>query len=169
MMREKQMSRTFVDPSTYEGRSISVQRWGSAPWISTVSPDPSLHPARNTLFVAYNRGDMDDPGFDVDFNAALPFAILQFDGVTEHYIGPPNAEALHLHPLYSAGLRKYAMFKIVGSPKATGDLQHWILTFHNETVEVVAASACVAYAGSYGEKLSSVVDPLIANVLARQK
>ena len=86
-------------------------------------------------------------------------AILHFQGVLYYAMGYPNDEVLNAHPLYANGLRAYGFYAIENSP-LIADLdrrnqlherhvagayirrfRHWIITFHDETLEVVARHA----------------------------
>jgi hypothetical protein len=86
-------------------------------------------------------------------------AILHFDGVLYYAMGYPNDEALNAHPLYANGLGFYGFYAIENSP-LIADLdhrdqahkrhvagayikryRHWIISFHDETLEVVARDA----------------------------
>lgn len=86
------------------------------------------------------------------------FAVVKFSAVLQHTFGYPNDEALGVHPLYDAGLAFYAFNFVADSPllKELGQhnsrvfpgtesmysgFSHWIVTFHDETLEVVAKSA----------------------------
>lgn len=86
-------------------------------------------------------------------------AILHFDSVLYHAFGYPNDEALSGHALYGCGLEHYQFHVINGSPliedfdqrnrihkrHEPGAFQkrfrHWIITFHDETLEVLARNA----------------------------
>ena len=164
--REITMTKTFVNPLDYAGHSISIEQWTDPPQMSTGAPSPELTLVRDVLFVAYYRGDLEDPGFEVGIDASHPFSILRFDGVHEHYIGPPNDEALHLHPLFSKGLSYYKFYRVNGSPKASKSHQHWILTFHDETVEIIAVAGSVAYKSTWQDNMSSntVIKSLAASL-----
>jgi hypothetical protein len=72
-------------------------------------------------------------------------AVIRFRGVSWVHFGPPSDERLSDHPLYQFGLSFYAFWEVLDSPKiATGSPQrHWIATFHDETLEVVADTASV--------------------------
>jgi hypothetical protein len=159
------MDRTFIDASDYQGRKPKIIKWGEPPGMEPGAPNPALKRVEDRLYLAYlchnpafpgwdNGAPPDHPGFD------LFCALLRFDGVSEHYIGPPNDEALHLHPLYSHGLRPYDFWEIQGSPKAVGDLHHWVLTFHDETVEVVAKIASVVKSRIPGEDTVEIISSL---------
>jgi len=86
-------------------------------------------------------------------------AILHFEGVLYYGMGYPNDEALRAHPLYENGLGLYDFHVVENSP-LIADLdrrnqvhnrhvagnylkrfRHWIITFHDETLEVVASDA----------------------------
>lgn len=74
-------------------------------------------------------------------------------------MGYPNDEALNAHPLYAIGLGFYGFHVVENSPliadldrrdqvhgqHVAGDymkrFRHWIITFHDETLEVVARNA----------------------------
>jgi len=77
-------------------------------------------------------------------------------------MGYPNDEVLHGHPLYEYGLEHYQFHLISDSPLLnelerrnqiharhvkgmySTKFSHWVITFHDETLEIVAASAAVA-------------------------
>ena len=86
-------------------------------------------------------------------------AILHFEGVLYYGMGYPNDEALRAHPLYENGLGLYDFHVVENSP-LIADLdrrnqvhnrhvagnylkrfRHWIITFHDKTLEVVASDA----------------------------
>ena len=86
-------------------------------------------------------------------------AILHFEVVLYYTMGYPNNEALQAHPLYGSGLEFYEFHVIEDSP-LIADLdrrnqvherhvpgayikrfRHWIITFHDQTLEVVARDA----------------------------
>lgn len=86
------------------------------------------------------------------------FAIVKFSGVLQHVFGYPNDEALGGHPYYKLGLHFYAFNVIsdspyldelgkrnvqvfVGSDSIFRGLVHWIIPFHDETLEVIGRSA----------------------------
>src|SRR6266481_4895007 len=86
-------------------------------------------------------------------------AVLHFDGVLYYAMGYPNDEALNAHPLYANGLGFYGFYVIKDSPliaeldrrnqihkrHVAGSyierFHHWIISFHDETLEVVAKDA----------------------------
>jgi len=84
-------------------------------------------------------------------------AIVRFNFPLAHSFGPPNDEAISGHPYYGLGLLPYAAFEVHGSEwldelknrnrvhpyhrdELFQDLRHFILVFHDSTLEVVAES-----------------------------
>jgi len=86
-------------------------------------------------------------------------AVLHFEGVLYYAMGYPNDEALNAHPLFAKGLGLYDFHVVENSPLIAdldrrnqvherhvgGDymkrFRHWIITFRDETLEVVATNA----------------------------
>jgi hypothetical protein len=130
-----------------------VQEWLEPPQMDTGAPHPAVHSDGRRLLCAYYVGATVMPEETV--------AILKFDHVLEFRFGYPNDEALHGHPLARFGLGCYAAYHVENSPLIAeienqnrvhhlykpgmyGKFRHWIVTFHDETLEVVARSATVA-------------------------
>ena len=86
-------------------------------------------------------------------------AILHFNDVLYYAMGYPNDEVLNAHPLYPNGLVSYG-FYVIEDSALIADLDrrnqahdrhvagayikrfcHWIITFHDETLEVIAKDA----------------------------
>ncbi|MBI2738021.1 MAG: hypothetical protein HYX38_15930 [Rhodospirillales bacterium] len=82
-------------------------------------------------------------------------AIVEFDGVTAHYLGVPNDEAIRGHALFERGLNSGRAYEVRDSswiralermnrvhPKHHAALyshcRHFIVTFHDTTLECVA-------------------------------
>ncbi len=80
---------------------------------------------------------------------------LSFTQPVAHYLGPPNDELLHTHPLYERGLTSYAVFEVVNSSwlaealannrqhprhsdEAWAGRRHFLITFHDQTFECLA-------------------------------
>ena len=156
------MKRTFVDPKEYKGKQIKVTKLVAPPVMDKGAPEPAVNRVGDKLFLAYICHNPEFPGWD---SGALPnhpgfetySALIRFDGVSEHYIGPPNDEALDLHPLYGRGLGLYDFWEANGSPKAVPPLHHWIFTFHDQTVEVVAENLTILNPRVPGEDTQTIV------------
>jgi len=90
-----------------------------------------------------------DPQPDYDIG------IVEFKRVTSVKIGSPNDETLSGHPLWGSGLEFYSAHEIKNSPWITelmevdraherfdeshwGGRHHYVLTFHDETLECIA-------------------------------
>jgi hypothetical protein len=101
------------------------------------APDPTLLADGLTLWVAYRIScDADDC-----------FAVVRFDGVTEHRLGPPGDERIGEHPLYGRGLQFYAFHEVWGAMPDAYAPRRWVVTFHDETLEVSASRAVVVARG----------------------
>ena len=113
-----------------------VVEWTEPPQMDTGAPMPSIERAGDSLVVAYIRSSTTRPDSS---------AVVRFRGVSWVHFGPPSDERLSDHPLYQFGLSFYAFWEVFDSPKIpTGSSQrHWIATFHDETLEVVADTASV--------------------------
>jgi hypothetical protein len=120
-----------------------AEEWTGAPQMDTGAPMPSISVRDDGLYVAYAL-----PGLGEGY------AIVRFTGVLQHTFGYPNDEALGEHPLYKAGLQFYAFNEVKDSPYvrelATRNARvfpgseqryvkwrHWIVTFHDDTLEVI--------------------------------
>ena len=113
------------------------------------SPDPAVYENRGTAWVAYrckNEGfpesgsgaNPNHPGFDEYC------AVLWFTGVESLTLGPPGDERLHEYPLHDAGLEPFSFHVVEDSDETTdGETAHWIVTFGEETLEVIAEDADV--------------------------
>jgi hypothetical protein len=81
--------------------------------------------------------------------------IVEFKQVTSVKVGSPNDEVLHGHPLWGSGLEYYRAHEVRNSPWITelmnmnrvhqrfdesrwSGARHFVLTFHDETLECVA-------------------------------
>jgi hypothetical protein len=123
------------------------------------APMPVLLSGLRTFVVFYLSAH--DPLFDgTDPHIRNPQAdhgigIVEFKRVTSVKIGSPNDEVLHGHPLWGSGLELYSAHEIKNSPWITelmevnrvharfdesqwAGTRHFILTFHDETLECAA-------------------------------
>jgi len=144
--------------------STRVISWSDPPAMSVGAPLPVIRRVADSLIVAYICSNPEFPGWD---SGAAPehsgfdvwSAVLRFDGVAWHHFGAPNDERLHSHPLYPLGLGCYGFWEVLDSPRvpAASVLRHWIATFHDETLEVVAASASVISRRVDGEETHEII------------
>lgn len=103
-------------------------------------------------FVAYERGDQADE----------PVTLLRFSGCRRVVTGGPNDEAIGNHRFYKFGLRFYSIQLLIDSPwideilkelhkdrtpAANIELQHFVLTLKEDTVDVLATT--IKLAGTY--------------------
>ena len=119
--------------------------------MDTGAPMPAVYSNETGLTCAYVIG--------ATHSECGSTAILYFEGVLYYAMGYPNDEALNAHPLYASGLGFYGFHVVENSP-LIADLDHrnqihkqhvagaymkrfchWIITFHDDTLEVVARDA----------------------------
>jgi hypothetical protein len=123
------------------------------------TPMPVLLSGLRTFVVFYlstgdPRFDRHDPGRP-DPLTDHRIGIVEFKQVTSVKIGSPNKEVLHGHPLWGSGLEYYRAHEVRNSPWITqlmdvnrvhqrfdesrwSGARHFVLTFHDETLECVA-------------------------------
>jgi hypothetical protein len=109
--------------------------------------EPSRHSDGHDLLCAYFINSPVAPAGSV--------ALLKFESVLQYRFGYPNDEALQGHPLYHFGLKPYDFFVVENSPLIDeiekqnryhpqhrpgiyAKFPHWVITFHDETLEVIA-------------------------------
>jgi hypothetical protein len=126
------------------------------------APMPCLLAGVRTFLVYYLRSDdpifeelsPDEPGWDQERGVG----IIEFRRVASVKMGSPNEEVAHGHPLWGYGLEFYGAHVVTNSPwikeladinrvhpqfteKAWAAARHYVLPFHDETVECVAQDA----------------------------
>lgn len=128
-----------------------VVAWDEPPPMDTGASTPTVYSDENGVTCAYVIG--------ATHSESGSTAILHFEGVLYYAMGYPNDQALNAHPLYASGLKFYGFHIVENSPVIT-DLdrrnqvhkryvaeadtkrfRHWIVTFHDETFEIVARNA----------------------------
>ncbi|WP_208866592.1 hypothetical protein [Mesorhizobium sanjuanii] len=133
------------------------------PLSSAGAPLPHIFADEGRLLVAY-LVNIPEPSFDgTNPRSASPatgnqsVAILTAEPYLALQFGPPNDEAISGHRLYGLGLRPYAAFEVLDSswiasfekanrvhashtPELFSTYRHFILTFHDSTLEFVAES-----------------------------
>lgn len=109
-----------------------------------------FHDGGKTVLVMEHNTDASPDGL-------LEFYVLVFDGVLSAHIGSPNDEALGGHPLANCGLSHYQFHEVFNSPLIAElehrnrvhhrhdasifrNRKHYIITFKDETFEVVCTS-----------------------------
>jgi hypothetical protein len=112
------------------------------------APMPVLISGLRTFVAFYLRDSEDDNGIGV----------VEFKGVGSVKMGSPNDEVLHGHPLWGSGLEFYRAQEVRNSPwireliqlnrvhsnfrqSQWSEARHFILPFHDETVECAAREA----------------------------
>jgi hypothetical protein len=126
-------------------------KWREPPPMDPGDSMPAIYSDETGLTCAYVIG--------ATHSESGSTAILHFEGVLYYAMGYPNDEALKVHPLYANGLGFYDFHLVENSP-LIADLdrrnqaherhvagnymkrfRHWVITFHDETLEVVATKA----------------------------
>lgn len=137
------------------------------PQSSAGAPLPHVFADEGRLLVAY-IAHRPDPEFDgtnprsiSSATGGQSIAILTADPYRVFQFGPPNDEAISGHRLYGLGLRPYSAFEVLNSswiasqekanrvhsshtPELFSDYRHFILTFHDSTLEFIARSFSVS-------------------------
>jgi hypothetical protein len=128
---------------------------------SSGAPLPHLLSSGQRSFVAFHL-DEPDPAWDFsDVRVVDPrdevaesLALAEFTGCTAVKLGPPNDEVLHGHPLYGRGLAHDGTYVVENSRwlaelieinrvherfriERWRDKRHFLLVFHDETVEAI--------------------------------
>ncbi len=109
--------------------TVRLSLWTAPPTMDIGAPQPAFARDGDRVWLAYrtHRGDH--------------FAVLRFDGVREFSFGDPNDERLDTHPLYEVGLRPYQFHEVHDEATSGAALRRWIVTFHDDTLEVTARQA----------------------------
>lgn len=133
------------------------------PWIPDPgAPTPRLAAVEGHCRVIYRPASVAP--------TEMPLAVLEFLGCEAVKFGHPNDEALPGHPLYAKGLRYYSVLEVLESswsaelhehnlvpfPHSTswrGDRRHFVVTFHDSTLECLAT----AIRGRFASDLNDAV------------
>ncbi len=131
------------------------------------APLPHVFADEHRLLIAYIV-NTPDPSFDgtnprsiSPTTAGQSIAILTADPYRVFQFGPPNDEAIRGHRLYELGLQPYSAFEVLNSswiasqekanrvhsshtPELFSGYRHFILTFHDSTLEFIARSFSVS-------------------------
>ncbi|HEX6702796.1 MAG TPA: hypothetical protein VF101_18865 [Gaiellaceae bacterium] len=126
------------------------------------APLPHLLSSGLRSFVAFYLEER-DPNWDGTYvrivdptdGTVESLALAEFEGSVAVKLGPPNDEVLHGHPLEGRGLAGYGAYVVENSrwlealieincvherfdPQSWQDKRHFLLVFHDETVEAIA-------------------------------
>ena len=136
------------------------------PPSSAGAPLPHIFADEGRLLIAYIV-DSPDPSFDgtnprsvSTATESQSIAVLTADPYLAFQFGPPNDEVLSGHRLYGLGLRPYSAFEVRNSswiasfekanrvhsshrPELFSGYRHFVLTFHDSTLEFIARSFSV--------------------------
>jgi hypothetical protein len=121
------------------GRMIEpyVTIWTDAPELA-IPEMPALLSNSQTLWLAYET--IAEPRGEV-------YAVVRFQDVIDHRLSPINDEGIGEHQYAKFGLQWYGFNEIIGSAEVAKwsvlRPRHWVVTFKDGTLDVLAASACV--------------------------
>ena len=143
-----------------------IVRWDEPPPMETGSPMPAISLRGGSLFVVYVCQNPEFPGWNPAYSIEHPgfdvySAVLEFRGVAQHSMGPPTVDRLHTHPLYNFGLESYDFFEVLDDGGDGGGRRRWIVTFHDETLDVSAEDCRVLRRRVGGEDTQSILDSIV--------
>ncbi len=126
--------------------------WPDAPTPAIPEP-PALASDSDTLWLAY-------------FNAmdGRAITVVRFDSVIDQHLSPINDEGLGRHAYAKAGLQFYAFNELIHTEETERwsalKARHWVVTFKDNTLDVVAKKAEVVVASMHATSpLSALLDP----------
>jgi len=115
------------------------------PAMEAGAPLPEIAINGEVLRCSYICSNPDFPGWDsgesLDHKGFEEYcAVIEFEGVSSYKFGAPNDESLYDHPLYKLGVGFYGFYKLTESPELELLPKHhlWVISFHDETLQVVA-------------------------------
>jgi hypothetical protein len=112
-----------------------VTTWTDAPELAIPNP-PALLSDSSNLWLAYETTAEPRGGV---------FAVIRFSRVVDHRLSPINDEGLGKHPYACAGLHWYTFNEVIDSEETVRwhalNARHWVITFKDNTLDVVAKSA----------------------------
>ena len=104
-----------------------VTLWDEPPKMDIGSPDPGIRMQDGAVWLSYRISRRPDH-----------FAVVRFVSVTEWTMGPPSDERLATHPLWGRDLEPYAFHEV---KRVVPGGRRWVITFHDETLDVTAREA----------------------------
>src|SRR4051812_3214030 len=114
-----------------------ITTWSPAPKYC-IPNDPALLADSRNLWLAYPT--MAEPRGEM-------YAVVRFDHVIGHRLWPVNDEGIGKHPYCKFGLKWYTFNEVIDSPEAIEwkalSARHWVITFKDNTLDVLAESAVV--------------------------
>ena len=128
-----------------------VTTWSEAPELATPEP-PALLSDSSNLWLAYETTS--EPRGEV-------YAVIRFRHVIDHHLAPISDEGIGEHPYASAGLQWYAFNEVTDSVEAIRwrplNARHWVVTFKDNTLDVIAQKAEVVVPSVYGHDAATVL------------
>jgi len=108
---------------------MQLSIWTDPPKMAIGAPQPIVVAEDGVVWVSY-RTQRDDH-----------FSVLRFDGVRQLTFGEPSDERLDEHQLWGNGLNCYSFHEGTDPELERAKLRHWVITFHDDTLDVTARAA----------------------------
>jgi len=92
------------------------------------------------------------------------YSIVLFGGVIEYRIQPLTDESIWKHQYFAAGLKSFEFHLLTNSPLAQPwpGSEHWVITFKDETHDVVAKSYAVISKGVHSSSTKEAIQMSIS-------
>jgi hypothetical protein len=143
------------------GNKVEVIEIKDVPQSSVGAPSPVVFSDEHNLYCAFYLQNTPEEWdgtsikmMDIDPDDE-PIAIVKFPHFLVFQFGPPNDESFNGHPLYKKGLKPYGVYEIKNSSwiryfekmnfvnpyhrsEHFRQLKHFIFSFHDTTLEVIA-------------------------------
>lgn len=95
------------------------------------------------------------------------YAIIKFLDLIDHRLAPINDEGLDQHPYARAGLKHYEFNELTGTPETIKwvvlKARHWVITFKDNTLDVVAEGAQVVATGLSADNATAALLAYLQN------
>lgn len=134
-------------------QNVTSSIWRVAPEMGTPE-SPAILASSTCLWVAYFQ-----PG-----NETL--AVVRFTGLIDHRLAPINDQGLGRHRYVASGLQPYSFYELAGTEVTnywrTLGARHWVVTFQDATLDVIACGGEVISSDVIAE---SALEALISQLL----
>lgn len=109
-----------------------------------MDPPELATPEAPALFYDANRNDL-WLAYAIARSSPARYAVVRFTDVIDHRLSSINDEGIGKHPYCDARLGFYSFNELTGSAEtkewAALNARHWVVTFKDNTLDVIAAGA----------------------------
>lgn len=134
-----------------------VTIWNEAPELA-IPESPALLSDSSNLWLAYETTA--EPRGEI-------YAVVRFRNLIDHRLSPINDEGIGEHAYAVAGLKWYSFCEVIGSAEAARwsvlKARHWVITFKDNTLDILAQNAEVVVASVRGSDPVSVLLSLMTS------